>query len=496
MGVMRFAVHASELTTAWDGWRLAYISGLDGRVYPTRSEFNGELLSCRRSQNDSGKLSIPWPVSGYGTPTVSTTSLPEREQPYRLTLELARGKLAEVREQAAVWEMSRMAIPQVYRDLQERAFRAFARASAQQGDPQAAARQAQESLNLAFQAAEILLGAYTLQRLASVRRTNRHATGLLGCTLDSALDDPRHQALFTESFDTACIALDWRAIEPQEGTYNWGPADQLVRFCNEHRKVIRGGPLIDLGDHGLPDWLEPWKNDVLNLPSFVCDYVDTVIARFSGHIRIWEISAAGNSGGALGLSEEHRLSLVARSLETAVKKDADSQFFIRIEQPWGEYQREGRHRLSPFQFVDAIIRSCLGLTGISLDLDAGYAPRGCYARDLLSISRLIDNWSLLGVQIHVNLACPSSHYPDPRADNSYQVVPGWKDPWSLETQADWYEQVVPLLLAKPAVTGVFLRQYSDQVPHRLPHAGIIDATGQVKSCLNAFRRQRHDRQLD
>ena len=63
-----------------------------------------------------------------------------------------------------------------------------------------------------------------------------------------------------------------------------------------------GGPLIDLAPNGLPAWLWQWENDVLNLQSFVCDFVETAISRYYGRIRNWDIAARANSGGALTLS--------------------------------------------------------------------------------------------------------------------------------------------------------------------------------------------------
>ena len=495
MGVMRFEVHPPEHSQSWSDWSLGYISGVDGRIFATRVERDGNVLICKRSQNDSGKFSVPWPVPGFGRPVVTTASLLEREQPYLLPLELARGKLSDLRDQAAAWELNRMAIPDAYKSVQQEAFRHFAKASASQSNPAAASEMANHAIRLAFEATEILMGAYTIQRMTSIRKTSRHAPGLLGCQLDQRSTTPVGQQIIRDCFDTASVTFDWRSIEASEGQYDWTGVDQLIQFCSEQRKIIRGGPLVQLGENGLPDWLTPWKNDVLNLPSFVCDFVDTIIGRYAGLIRIWEVSAAGNIGGALGLSEEHRLALVARTLEAAIKKDADSQFFIRIEQPWGEYQREGRHRLSPFQFVDAIIRSCLGLTGVSLDLNVGYAPNGCYARDLLSISRLIDVWSLLGIQLHVNLACPSSMALDDQAEPRMQVNADWKGPWTPERQADWFEEVVPLLLAKPAVTRVFLQHFSDAIPHRYPHAGALTASGSTKPLLDVFRRQRGGRTM-
>lgn len=489
MGVMRFVVHPPDLLADWPEFTQAYLSGLDARIFPTKAELEGNVLVCRRSLSDSGKLNVPWPVAGIGRPVLTTTSLREREEPYLLLLELARGKLSEVRDQRATWEMARMAIPEAFQKVQAEAFRHFAHASSSQHDPDASSRSAQTAIELGCQAARILVDAYVVQRMSNLRRAN-HSPGLLGCMLDRSSLSPENGLLFKEAFNTAAIPVQWRRIEPNEGEYHWELVDELVNACALQRTIMRGGPLIDLGPEGLPDWLAPWKNDLLNLPSFVCDFIDTAISRYAGLIRIWEVSAAGNSGGALELSEEHRLALVARSLEAAIRAHSDAQFFVRVDQPWGEYQRHGQHRLSPFQFVDALIRSNLGLTGVSLNINVGYANHACGTRDMLSVSRLIDFWSMLGVQIHVNLAAPSDPAPDPQADSHVAVRNcTWGTAWNEETQAEWIEHIVPLLMAKPSVTGVFLDHFSDAQPHRFPHAGLLRPDGTAKQVLEPLRRQ-------
>lgn len=489
MGVMRFLVQPRLAPADWPEHQEAYLSGFDGRVFPTQVEFDGQCLTCRRAYSDSGKVSVPWPVEGFGRPVITTTSLREREQTYFLPLELARGKLSQVRDQAAVWEMSRMAIPTDFVDLQKRAFQALAHASATQDDLDTCSRAAQRSMEFGCQAADLLTGAYVLQRMASIRRSSQHAPNLFGSTIDASALNSSVSKLFFDTFNTACVPIRWSEIEREEGNYNWSLIDKLLALCSQNRVIVRGGPLISLDQGGMPDWLRPWSSDFLNLISFVCDFVDTTVSRYTGRVRIWEISSAGNVGGVFKLNEEQCLSLTARTLEAGVRTDSDSQFFIRIEQPWGEYQRDGQHQLSPFQFVDALVRSNLGLSGVSLDLNIGYGQRACFPRDVLSISRLIDMWSLLGLQIHVHLACPSAATVDPLADPDFSVrqntIPG---EWTQDSQASWIQQVVPLLMAKPAVTGVFLRQFSDSMPHRLPHAGLLDSQMRPKKMLSTLQR--------
>jgi hypothetical protein len=265
-----------------------------------------------------------------------------------------------------------------------------------------------------------------------------------------------------------------------------------MAFAGEHRLVMRGGPLVDFGPHGLPTWLKTWQNDILNLPSFVCDFVETAVAKYMGMVRLWEVAAYGNTGGALALSEDHRLAIVARVLETASRTHSDGQFFIRIDQPWGEYQARGQHRLSPLQFVDALIRSNLGLTGVNLEIAMGYQPAGSLSRDLFSLSRLIDLWSHLGVQLHVTLACPSSMEPDPKADSDLEAtLAAPAGPWTPAAHEKWLVEAASLLMAKSVVTGVFFADLSDSIPHRYPRAGLFGADGGPKPAWSRLETVAH-----
>jgi hypothetical protein len=481
MGLMRFYVDPAIAPGVRPGALRAYITSFDGRVHSTKVDFEDRILSCRRQQQESGKLHIPWLVPGRGSPVVSTTSLPEREQPYILALELARGKLAEVREQAAVWQQLRMVIPPAYAHAQQAAFQLLARASASQENLDATCRLAEESLQHSFDAAELLTRDYILQRRASRPAIGSPKTALLGARVDAeVLRTPVADSL-PSVLSAVAVPIEWTAIEPEEGNYSWDEVNRVMAFAGEHRLVMRGGPLVDFGAGGLPNWLKTWQNDILNLPSFVCDFVETAVSKYTGMIRLWEVAANGNTGGALALSEDHRLAIVARVLETASRTHSDGQFFIRVDQPWGEYQARGQHRLSPLQFVDALLRSNLGLSGVNLEIAVGYQPAGSLSRDLFSVSRLIDLWSQLGVQLHVTLACPSSMAPDPKADRDLETTPSaLGGAWTTESHEQWLAETVALLMAKAAVTGIFFADVSDATPHRYPNAGLFGADGKPK----------------
>src|SRR4051794_8204410 len=125
MGAMRFLVNSPQLLENCPKLERAYISGSDGRIFPTRIEISDRVITCRRTGCESGRFQLAWPVPGFGVPVVTTASLPEREEPYLLTLELARGKIAQVRDQVSLWEVSGMFLPDSCTRPLSEAHRAF-----------------------------------------------------------------------------------------------------------------------------------------------------------------------------------------------------------------------------------------------------------------------------------------------------------------------------------------------------------------------------------
>ncbi len=496
MGLMRFLVYPEEALDDWPEVRSAYVSGVDGRVYPTRIDVEGNVVTCRRPHSDSGKLHVPWPVPGRGRPVVSTASLRERDEPYLLTLELARGALAQLRDQCAAWQLLQMATPAEYHEAEKAAFLLFSQAATAQDDPRESGRLATEAIARTFSAADILVECYVEQRQAMLKYSPGHSSKLLGCKLDRAFWDSDFAATVGDVFNAAMIPVEWKNIEPREGDYDWEGLDRLVDHCDKQRLILGAGPLIDLGPRGMPEWLSQWQDDFINLQSFVCDFIETAVSRYTGRVRIWEVSARANTGVALGLGEENRLALAVRSLETAARTDFESQFFIRVDQPFSEYQARGQHRLSAFQFVDTLIRSNIGVRGVNLEMSMGFRPRGTLLRNLLSVSRMIDYWSQLGVQLHVTLAIPSSDQPDPLADPDLEVdSPSGRDGWSPAWQAEFAVELIRLLTSKPAVTGIFWCHFRDSQPHLYPNAGLADQDDRPKEALEVFRKFQHGETL-
>ena len=491
MGLIRFAVHPASLLSDWPEVHSGYLTGADGRIFPTRIEILDNLIGCRRTSSESVKFHVAWPVQNFGRIIIPTASLPEREEPYLLAVELARGKIVQVRNQSAQWELAGLNIPPEFREPNRAAHQSFSRAAASQNQPEVASRLADEAILYACQAAEILTRSYATQALAGRLQRFGNLPVSIGCELEGEIPSAEKTDLFNEMFNSATVSIPWTSIEAVEGEYNWDATDRQVDWCEQQKLMIRGGPLIDLGAGGLPPWLARWEHDVFNLQSFVCDFVETAIGRYFGRIHLWEVCTRMNTGGALNLSEEARLTLTARVFDVARQVDEDAQLVVRIDQPWGDYLSRGAHGLSPLQVVDALIRSGVGLSGVNLEVAIGYRPHGSPQRDLLECSRLIDTWTILDIPIYVTLVCPSSSSVDPMAHADIRVNPRtWIGPGNEERQARWIELMLELLVAKQRVAGVFLPHFSDAGSHRFPHAGVLRDNGTSKAVVERLIAQR------
>ncbi len=491
MGVMRFTVAPAGQLDATSEIPQAYLCGFDGRVFPSRVEFDNSTVTLRRMQSESGKFHIPYPVAGFGRLIVSTATLRENETPYCLALELARGKICQVRNQLAVWESLGMQISEDFAVAHRLSHRLFAQATGAKSDLAECSRLADEAIAKSHEAAAKLTKSYVRQRLAVRFKRTPQLPVSFGCQLnqeDLKLDNSLN---LTDLFNAVAVPVEWSRIEPEEGTYHWENCDAVVNWAHDRKLMMRAGPLLDFSEHGLPSWLQQWGHDFYNLQSFISDFVETAVSRYTGKVRVWELATRANVGGAFKLNEEERLSLLARTLEVARQVDGEAQFFLRIEQPWGEYQSYGEHRLSPIQFVDALLRFGTGLAGVNLEIPIGFGGRGNGPRDLLDFSRLIDQWTVLEVPLHVTLCAPSGVGPDSLASDECEVQQlDGAVKWDGSAQARWITEYVSLLMAKQSVVGINWSHLSDASPHIFPNGGLLDARNRTKPGLEALSRCR------
>jgi endo-1,4-beta-xylanase len=111
-------------------------------------------------------------------------------------------------------------------------------------------------------------------------------------SLDNA-DEPQYRQLVASQFSTVTAenVMKWESLEPTQGTYNWGPADELIDFARKNHQQVRGHVLV--WHNQLPKWLTDGvangtiSNDQLR--AILKDHITTVVKHFKGKIWQWDV---------------------------------------------------------------------------------------------------------------------------------------------------------------------------------------------------------------
>jgi hypothetical protein len=493
---MRFVVpDRSRLPS--QAMRCIYLCGMEG--IPWRSncrwidaatdEQRGTFVVERRIE-ESGNLYCPWEVKGFGELVLATASLMERERPYHLPVELARGVLNRLRNQASEWQMLGLQVTHEFESLVREAARVFVTAVTGGTDVAAAGQNADQVILLTLQAGEILADEYSQQALAVRHQQTPQLPTLLGACLDSQVVVDAVEQQLLDATNAASVSIGWRELEQVAGKIEWEAYDRQIEWCRNHGLRIVSGPLLQLTTGSVPDWLYLWDEDFQQVQAYLSQFISSVVARYRGRVQIWNCAAGMNVRGSLSLSEEQKLRLVVSAIDDVRSGDPQTPLIVTFDQPWAEYLAFEDLDLSPLHFADSLVRAELSIAGIGLEINLGYWPGGTLPRHRLEISRMLDRWSMLGLPLLVYLSAPSG--TDAKNETSHRPLLKFTDGPSTEHQRQWAEGFLPIFLAKPFVQGIFWNQFSDDKTPGLPHGGLFDKSQNAKPVVEVFSAIKHE----
>ncbi len=470
----------------------AYMTGLDRSATRLRVAVEGDLLVCRREGEESGRLFVPWPIPGFGTAFVGTATLGERAEPYDLAVELARGKLNDVRNQLADWQLMGLRAGGMLNAKLAEAQSAFVRAVTSRAEPTAAAESAQRCITATWEAGQALVEHYIQQVIQTRVAGGAKLTTHLAVAVQTEPKRP-WSAELRPRINALRLACPWRTISPTEGQNRWETLDAQLAWATKHKLAVHAGPLIDLRPDAMPDWLCLCEGDYDAILGVAVELVRQAIARYRGKVSLWTLIHRPGSGEILGLGEEDQVRLAARLLQVARHVDPSAQFLIGVDRPWGGWLGQSKFQLGPLHMADYLARSELGLSGIELEVALGYTAPGSGLRDLFEFSRLLDLYALINLPLYVTLAVPSSTAADPKADPTVKTQPGdWPADLDEAASAHWAAGAIALAAAKPFVRSVTWLQPTDGLPHLYPNAGLLRPDHSPKPLADWLRTFRKD----
>ncbi|SEF46868.1 endo-1,4-beta-xylanase (glycosyl hydrolase family 10) [Actinacidiphila yanglinensis] len=81
--------------------------------------------------------------------------------------------------------------------------------------------------------------------------------------------------------------MKWDTVEPTQGTYNWGPGDQIVSFAQQHGMQVRGHNLV--WHSQLPNWLTSGSFTNTQVHDLMIKHVTDEVTHYKGKVIHWDV---------------------------------------------------------------------------------------------------------------------------------------------------------------------------------------------------------------
>ncbi len=471
--MIRFKVFLDGRPPAELGLAGAYLVGGDG--VPLRGELtysDGELRCTKRAPGPAA-LVLLWPVGGFGRIMLETTRLMEREQPYHLNVELARGRLMRISQKREDWGLYDFSDgAEFYRRIDEARGKLVDAVTASDGA--AAARHADEALAESVAVGEEL-GLFHADLILK-RRRNSGGVPKRPFGMTAALgraDEPyREKLLFCADFVT--LPVTWRDVEPRKDALRWDPIDLWINWLGKNRLHVRCGPLVALEKSAIPDWALRLEHSYERMRDQIVANAARLVQRFTHRVQSWEVVSGLHAHNPFHFSFEQLMDLT-RTAAMVVKQNAPrSTSLITVSVPWGEYYAHDVRSIPPLLYADMCVQSGFHFDAFGLQIMLGAPVEGMLARDMMQVSSLLDRFGALGKTIHVSAALvPSTPLAGKATDPALQGGGIWHAPWSEQVQARWVRAFYDIAFSKPFVESVNWGQLVDGAGGPLATGGLL-----------------------
>jgi hypothetical protein len=468
----------------------AYVFGQD--AIPVRADITagkGELVCIKRVPGAAG-VSLLREAGSAGAMMLATTRLCEREKPYNLSVELARGQLMRLTQKLEDWglfDYPDAAGLNEQLDLVKKQFIEALKCD----DEARAATLADKALAAGVNLGE-RMALFHAELFLARRKGAAARTGGFGCVVDLFSSPETYQDLIRDALDFISLPVPWKHTEPKERVFQYAQTDAWVNWAVRARKRVHAGPLLSFDPGALPEWLYIFEHDYDTLRDVIYEHIQRIVRRYEKQVRTWSVCSGIHAQNSFNLSFEQIMELTRMTCLLVKKLSPQSSVLIDLTLPWGEYYARNQRTIPPLLYADMAVQSGVKFDGFGLQLHMGAPVEGHYVRDLLQISSLLDEFVLLGKPLHIT-ACqvPSDVSPD-RWDSSKgrwssADAGRWHQPWSPRLQAEWLAAFCRVAMSKPVVESLAWRDLADYEGHYMPHGGLCSASLEPKVAYRELR---------
>jgi hypothetical protein len=441
--------------------RNAHLLGSDGSALRADFKFERGAVLCDKKEQGPAALALQQEAGACGAFTLQTCLLPERDEPYLLSLELARHRLMMLYNKLEDWGLMEIGHDHPVTQRVELAKRLFIEALCYaQTEPQRADKLALECLEIAIEGSEELALSHAELLLNHRKESGGLPRHPVGCGVCPDLINDRLRAAIANHFDFIWLPMPWRSLAVAENNYRWEKTDSWVEWASRHRLPIVAGPIISFDPSQLPDWIYIWEHDFETVRDVVYEHIETVVSRYKQRVVAWNVVSGLHVNSHFTFSFDQLLDLTRMATMLVKKVQPQSRTLVEVRQPFGEYYGQNQRSIPPMMYADLLIQGGVQFDGFAAQLYMGQAASGQYTRDIMQLSNLLDQFANWGKPVHLTLGAPSEPVTPMMLPPTDKKKPAdadcgrWRRPWSPKWQAQWLHAMYHVALSKPYIDSV------------------------------------------
>jgi GH35 family endo-1,4-beta-xylanase len=303
---------------------------------------------------------------------------------------------------------------------------------------------------------------------------------------------------FLELFNLAIFPFYWPSYEMKPGQPAWGQMLPILEWCRANRVTPKGHPLVWPYSAGIPEWLYDMPAEMVE--PLIQARVTNLVKGFADQIQMWDVTNEGVnhiswaegthpdfreryhevdmwrgievsgafkreipiSEAADWVGDSFRWAYAANPKATLIVNDYNQEYDPNVRQRFYDLVLELKDRGAP-------------VSGLGLQVHP--INHWLWPHEMWDT---LEMYSQLEIPVHIT----ELHQPS----WNQQIEGGFRDgTWSLETQAEFMEQIYRQCFGHPAVVSINYWGLSDRQIW-IEQAGLIDKEYRPKPVFDTLRR--------
>jgi endo-1,4-beta-xylanase len=229
-----------------------------------------------------------------------------------------------------------------------------------------------------------------------------------GASFVQGNSEPEFRAALVREFNSTTAPLYWQSTHPSPDRYDFAIPDEVVELAAREGLRVRGHPLI-WGRLGLPDYVRA-MTDAAELRAAVHDFLTTVVTRYRGRIRQYDvvnepITFNGEPGSTDGLDDHVFLRLlgpgyIRAALDLVHQLDPAAELYVNdfgVERPGPKQDRF-------YELIRELVESGAPLDGVGFQAHILPPFLQSFEPTRAELTAAIERFSALGLDVELTEA--------------------------------------------------------------------------------------------